>query len=261
MDSIRRVDQLDTDDDGVKHRSDSITGLQSTTNDGQVRSTDAIEPLPTISLSNNSKDFDVYRLYTSFVSALRFDDKIGLTDYIVGFRELTKFFDQLGLVFVFVKNEVEEKLNVLQAHVNSGKKSHYDTVQKAVDYEIQNNLLTTTTSAGPSAARTLLRLHRAMNFIKLFLKCLADDPVSDSSATIAKRSYDKTLAAHHNYFVKLTVRAGFFSLPDRKKLDEIIFKGKKEELNDQFHRFIDTLNKIYAIIDRLYEDKGLLNLP
>ncbi len=50
-------------------------------------------------------------------------------------------------------------------------------------------------------------------------------------------------------------------LPSRKKLDDVIFLGRKSELLDQYSLFIKTIQKIYDIINAYYAEKNYLQLP
>jgi hypothetical protein len=109
-----------------------------------------------------------------------------------------RFCDQLGYVFKFVKDDVVEKLDILQSFVDKDKKglAYYDTIQKAISYETEQNLIKTNPE---NFTRTLLRLHRALNFIFLLLQGLHERPSSESTAIIASNSYDATLYHHRKY--------------------------------------------------------------
>jgi len=255
MDSITPINKINTEIEDSKIRSDSIVKVNNKNpNRVNLRSSDVIEPIVT----QSSKDFDVQRVYASFVAALRDDKSIGTQEYVYGYKELLKFFDKLGMVFSFVKTDVDGKLDILQKYVDGINKSHFETVQLAMEYEIKTNLLKSTEP--PSYSRTLLRLHRALKFIILFLKDLADVPASQSSSKIASSAYEQTLANHHGWVIRNTVKVGLYSLPNRKDLDETIFKGKKPELIAQYHDFIITLTKIYDIVQKIYKEKNLENL-
>jgi hypothetical protein len=91
-----------------------------------------------------------------------------------------------------------DKLGILQNFVDKDKRdpTHFDTIQKAIHYETQENLIK---SNPQNFARTLLRLHRALLFIIQFLQGLNDRPPIESTATIAGNSYDATLYHHRKY--------------------------------------------------------------
>ncbi len=109
-----------------------------------------------------------------------------------------RFFDQLGYVFKFVKDDVVDKLGILQSFIDKDKKGerNFDTIQKGIDYETEHNLIK---SNPANFTRTLLRLHRALLFIVQFLDDLSNRPPSESTSTIASISYDATLSNYRKY--------------------------------------------------------------
>ncbi|CAF3222581.1 unnamed protein product, partial [Rotaria sp. Silwood2] len=181
-------------------------------------------------------------------------------DYIDGYRELLKFFDQLGYIFKFVKDDVVDKLGILQSFVDKDKKgtTHFNTIQKAIDYETEQNLIKTNPQ---NFTRTLLRLHRALLFLIEFLGGLADRPLSENTATIATHCYDATLYNYHGFLIRQSVKLGFLMLPSRRQLDEVIFHGHKTELFEQYKTFIKIIKQIYDTIQSFYAEKKYLQLP
>ncbi len=109
-----------------------------------------------------------------------------------------RFFDQLGYVFKFVKDDVVQKLTILQEFVDNDQNDspHFDTIQNAIDYETDNNLISKNKD---NFARTLLRLHRALIFIEELLRGLSERPSSDSTVAIATSAYDSTLYYHRKF--------------------------------------------------------------
>ncbi|CAF3890983.1 unnamed protein product [Rotaria magnacalcarata] len=196
--------------------------------------------------TSSSSGFNVYCVYDKFAATLREPNNpkspIGTQDYIDSYRELIKFLDQLGYMF-FDKNDVIDKLKVLQSFIDKDRKSesHFDIIQKAVDYETEHNFI----KANPdNFTRTLLRLHRALIFIVEFLRSLIDRPLSENS-----------------FLVRQSVKMGFLLLPSRRQLDDIIFHGHKSELLDQYKTFIKIIKQIYDAIETLYAENNYLQLP
>lgn len=123
-----------------------------------------------------------------------------------------------------------------------------------------------------------MRLHRALIFIEEFLRGLSDRPASDSTATIATNAYDSTLCYHRNFpkhslsvhslfnilsdgfLIRTTVRVGFRVLPSRKQLDEILFRGERSQMIDQYKTFIQTIKQIYDTVEAYYTEKKYLQL-
>jgi len=265
MDVITPVDPREVDgnlNDAFRLRTDSITKTRAI-NENEIRSADVIEPVVR-TIETTPGGFNVQRVYDAFLAALKEPENprspINTQDYINGYRELMKFFDQLGYVFKFVKDDVVQKLTILQEFIDQDDKDtpHFDTIQKAIDYETENNLIGINTE---NFARTLLRLHRALIFIEEFLRGLTDRPPSDSTVTIATEAYDSTLYYHHGFIIRTTVKVGFRVLPSRKQLDEILFHGRKSDMIDQYQIFIKTIKQIYDVVQAYYTEKNYLQLP
>ncbi|CAF1137717.1 unnamed protein product [Adineta ricciae] len=265
MDAIIPVDTPEVNDDTpnetLRLRTDSITKSTSI-DESVIKSGDSIEPV--VKTTHSSSGFDVEHVYHAFVAALREPcnpvSSIGTQDYINGYRELIKFFDQLGRVFKFVKDDVVQKLDILQDFVDNDKNDppHFDTIQRAIDYETEHGLIQTNSE---NFSRTLLRLHRALLFIEEFLRGLSERPSSDSTVTIATNAYDSTLYYHHGFLIRTTVKVGFRVLPSRKQLDDILFEGHKTDILEQYKTFIKTIKQIYDIVQAYYAEKKYLQLP
>lgn len=81
-----------------------------------------------------------------------------------------------------------------------------------IDYEVQSGRTKTRDTplhmkSGkplPNGCRTLLRLHRALAFIALFLNQMRKAPDDASSASIAWHAYSATLGHFHSWPVRQT---------------------------------------------------------
>ena len=112
---------------------------------------------------------------------------------------LFRFVDQLGWIFKFVKDDVVDKLGILQDFVDADRSvggEKFETIQSAIDYETRQKLIE---SNPRNFSRTLLRLHRALLFILLFLRSLVEQPTSRNTSDIAHQSYNETLAHHRQW--------------------------------------------------------------
>ena len=107
-----------------------------------------------------------------------------------------RFLDQLGWMFTFVKDDVVNKLNILQRFLDqdfNNSFSNFDTLQNAIEFETKNKLI----SSNPeNFTRTLLRLHRALLFLIEFLRGLNERPQSETTTHLANSCYDTTLAKY-----------------------------------------------------------------
>ena len=170
----------------------------------------------------------------------------------------------LGGIFGFVVNDVKEKIAILDHYIRKDDKSsqHYETVQSMISYEVSNEI-TIVKGHPPSGSRTLLRLHRALEFIIQFLNDLKDASGSDSLGPVASRSYHATLAKHHMWIIRKAVGFALKMLPTRNRLIEQM--GKTEDSIDEVLRLVDQAilhaRPIYNTIQELYASNDLLQLP
>jgi hypothetical protein len=102
--------------------------------------------------------------------------------------------DHLGPIFYFVVAEVKDKLALLGNYLKE-KPENYETIEKTVVYEKDNNLHV---QIKLNASRTILRLHRALLFIYKFLERLVVCPDSQiKSSALCIEVYNATLAKVH----------------------------------------------------------------
>ncbi|RWS05329.1 Glycolipid transfer protein domain-containing protein 1-like protein, partial [Dinothrombium tinctorium] len=147
-----------------------------------------------------------------------------LDEYLIAYKELQsnesndrRFFELLGPVFAFVAKDVENKIEILRGYRNDSQISHhYDSVQSMIDYETANNLLKD--SKRPSGSRTLLRLHRALEFIALFMLELSKLENNAATGSIARECYKKSLSKYHPWYIQKTASVAMYTLPSRQDL-------------------------------------------
>lgn len=128
-------------------------------------------------------------------------------------------------------------------------------------------------------ARTILRLHRTLEFITLLISDLLDAAPDKSGHSIVSDAYGKTLSNHHAWLVRKAASASFYALPNRAGLVDAISadvmgtesegskKGKKDtievspELKAAVTTVLDTLRNTHAAVEKLYTDNKLHELP
>ncbi|OTF76012.1 glycolipid transfer protein domain-containing protein 1-like, partial [Euroglyphus maynei] len=104
----------------------------------------------------------------SFRRSIGDKPEIDLCLYLQAYSELIKFFNMFGGLFTFVTKDVHSKIEILESYANDDNHGdHYRTIAMMIDFERNQNLLID--QKRPSGSRTLLRLHRALEFISIFL--------------------------------------------------------------------------------------------
>ncbi|EEB16424.1 glycolipid transfer protein, putative [Pediculus humanus corporis] len=183
-----------------------------------------------------------------FKEALSTDD-VELKYYLLAYEQLYNFFLLLGGAFQFVASDVKNKIEILNKFQNeeltkNEKLIYFSTVKSMVNHEIESNLLKD--SKYVSGSRTLLRLHRGLDFIRKFLKAIYDAENNEKLGVIARETYDKTLAEYHSWIIKTSARVAMQFLPTRAELLNKISKNNEDKLNQMLNLLpeaFDSMNQ------------------
>lgn len=168
-------------------------------------------------------------------------------------------FRLFGTIFSFVTSDVEEKIGILRDFRKSENAEQYKSVQSMLQFEVSKDL--TKNKKQASGARTLLRLHRALEFISAFLQKLKNTDNSAKFSSAASAAYDETLSRHHPWLIRQAVHVAMYMLPTRqdllKKMGVEDNDAGMQGINDLIHE----LNTIFNVTEELYKRDNLLDLP
>ncbi|KAL8601376.1 hypothetical protein ACOMHN_042380 [Nucella lapillus] len=188
------------------------------------------------------------------------DDAISIKYYCDAYEELCKLFKAFGTVFGFVTSDVVEKIGILRDYRKSEIGESFRTIQSMIKHEVDNDL--TVQKKKASGSRTLLRLHRALEFIEeLLVKIKTPTDKGRKFSEEAKKAYDDTLAKFHPWLIKKAVAMAMYMLPDRESM---LMKMKVENTEQgmaQIEVLIGHLKVIYDITQDVYASYNLLDLP
>lgn len=115
-----------------------------------------------------------------------------------------------------------------------------------------------------SGCRTLLRLHRALLWLKLFLEKLAETPVAGrlrSPSELCREAYQSTLANHHTWFVRRAAELAFIAMPERGFFFRLVCVQNQEELSTMLSRVVHAIGEVYDRTQSALEENGMLDLP
>jgi len=214
------------------------------------------------SQSQSHDHFDIVQLNQHLNVCIREkDSEVDLDEYISVFQQLYKFFIMLGTVFGFVGSDVKAKLEILEAFRKGEGKASYETVEKMLEFEKRTDLIHTNKEA--SGSRTLLRLHRALNFVSKFLDKIDGLKDSEGTSHVAKEAYTDTLAKYHPWLIQKGAILAMYALPNKKDLISKVCDGKIEvsEARRLLHDVISSTEKIYNQCEAAYKGHDLLSLP
>lgn len=157
-------------------------------------------------------------------------------------------------------NSTVQKKNVVGVSQDTGA---YRSVRIMIRTELSQGLVDFNHQTD-SGCRTLLRLHRALLWLKLFLHKLADTPTTGrlrSPSDLCREAYQSTLAHHHTWFVRRAAELAFIALPERVFFYRLVCVQNQTELSVVLTRVVNAIGEIYNRTQKALEENGMLDLP
>lgn len=261
---------------GVSNNNDNNTsGNGTTTSAGNRRdpcasSQEALDKLSSSpssgAVNETARHFDIDYASKTFEDSMADRNSISLNHYLNGFKELMKFFHSLGTIFLFVTSDLESKIGLLEGYRNTEKGAcnpAYLTIQSTVEYETRENLLRDTKRQ--SGARTILRLHWAMEFLSNLMLNLSKLSEDAETAPAAREAYSNTMAKHHPWTIRTIASFAMRTLPHKKTLVESVL-GKdhivsEADTNEKMLRLANATENLFNVVDKFYEENKIKDLP
>ena len=138
-------------------------------------------------------------------------------------------------------------------------RTHYMTVQNAIEYEKKSDIH----MHDKNATLSVLRLMRGLDFIRHLISNLYENRDNTrKSHDIVGQAYDQTLGHRHRWSVRKIVKAGLYLLPRKADLLDIVLIGadKSMEIDVIFRETLGSIDKVFSIIHKLYDDNHFLEL-
>ncbi|NXH14217.1 CPTP protein, partial [Bucco capensis] len=186
-----------------------------------------------------------------------------LGPYLCGWRGLIRFLHSLGAIFSFISKDAEAKVQLMESYGGGERREHYVSLQAMVDYELANGLVDFQKRSGrpESGCRTVLRLHRALRWLQLFLEGLRTGQQDSRTSVICTDSYNASLATYHPWVVRKAATVAFCTLPARNAFLEIMNVGTPEEAVAMLGEALPYISEVYSITQELFAQHQLLDLP
>ncbi|XP_047448812.1 ceramide-1-phosphate transfer protein-like [Mugil cephalus] len=215
------------------------------------------------SVTSEEQKFCFREVLDTFRLCLSPNKEVYLEHYVAGWRGLIKFLNCLGSVFSFISSDAVNKIQILVNHLNSENGSHYATVQSMVKYELEAELvdLTKRDKYPESGCRTLLRLHRALRWLELFLERLRTSTEDSKTSVMCSEAYNESLAQHHPWVIRKAAGMAFCMLPGRPAFFEVMNVGSPEQVVVVLGEALPLISEVYQITEDLYARHNLLDLP
>ncbi|XP_046387577.1 ceramide-1-phosphate transfer protein [Ischnura elegans] len=207
--------------------------------------------------------FDLRAVHDGFSSSLLQDDDVDINFYLAAYNELYKFCSLLGTIFGFVGSDIKSKIEILESLMNEESQAgHFSTFKSMVEYEKNNDLLRKNDYV--SGCRTLLRLHRGLDFIRLFLKRVGELETKDKTSVVGQEAYNETLAQYHPWLIRKGVVVSLYSLPTKENLMLKVCGNSAEEIQktlDVLPKMLLVTADVYNRTQAIFEQHSLLDLP
>lgn len=208
--------------------------------------------------------FQIGRLLAAFRACVTPGGEILLREYLAGWKELIKLIDALGAAFGLLARETQTKMEILEGHRSGPHAPHYRTLQAMVAFELRRGrvgLRVLPPDQPPSGSRTLLRLHRALKWLELFLGKLGRSGAEDDPSQLCAEAYQAALARYHGWWVRQAAGLAFLALPSRRELYGLVCAEGEREAQAVLLEAVGTIAGVYNVTQQLYAARGLLELP
>ncbi|KAI4874980.1 hypothetical protein NFI96_026516 [Prochilodus magdalenae] len=215
-------------------------------------------------------------------------DDVLLKPYLASWDELIKFMDTLGPMVGLISQEIKSKTSIIRELAqkeedelkrqaqemelmaeaerasNGALTGAYTSVRSMIKEELARGLVDFTkyTSSG---CRTLLRLHRALLWLQLFLHSLAEKDSeagrARSPSELCRDAYRITLAQHHTWWVRKAAELAFTAMPDRAFFYRLVCVDTQVEAATILNRVVRAIKKVYKRTQAALEEHSMLELP
>lgn len=172
-----------------------------------------------------------------------------------------RLLDALGAAFRLISAEAEAKTGLLRGLRAGRDGRHYRTLQGMVAFEHGPGRAPWGDSEAPRGLRTLLLLHRALRWLQLFLRGLAEGEADAAPARLCAEAYRVALAPFHAWWVRRAAALAFLALPARPELLRLACAGAGPGARDVLRSTVRTLEHVYNVTQDIYAAHGLLELP
>ncbi|XP_034551834.1 ceramide-1-phosphate transfer protein [Notolabrus celidotus] len=215
------------------------------------------------SVAVDDQKFCLQEVLDTFKLCLSENKEVYLEHYVAGWRGLVKFLNCLGSVFGFISKDAVNKIKILVGYLEGENGSQYVTFQSMMKYELDNELVDLTKRGNhqESGCRTLLRLHRALRWLELFLERLRTSTEDGKTSVMCAEAYNESLAQHHPWMIRKAAGLAFCVLPGRASFLEVMNVGTPEQVVAMLGEALPLISEVYQITEELYAENNMLDLP
>ncbi|NXC12150.1 CPTP protein, partial [Corythaeola cristata] len=207
--------------------------------------------------------FSLREVLGAFQACVTERREVLLGPYLCGWRGLIRFLHGLGTIFSFISKDAVAKVQIMEDYCGGEQREKYVSLQSMVEYELASGLVGVQKGSGhpSSGCRTVLRLHRALRWLQLFLEGLRSGREDSRTSVICTDSYNASLATYHPWVVRKAATVAFCALPARNAFLETMNVGTPEEAVTLLGEALPHIGNVYSITQELFAQHKLLDLP
>ncbi|NXT18511.1 CPTP protein, partial [Syrrhaptes paradoxus] len=207
--------------------------------------------------------FSLREVLAAFQTCVSERREVLLGPYLSGWRGIIRFLHSLGAIFSFVSKDATAKVQIMEDYCRGQQKEQYVSLQSMVRHELAGGLLENQKRSGQpdSGCRTVLRLHRALRWLQLFLEGLRTAREDARTSVICTDAYNASLAAYHPWVIRKAATVAFCALPSRNAFLETMNVGTAPEAVAMLGEALPYICDVYDITQELFAQHNLLDLP
>lgn len=221
------------------------------------------------------QSFQAWRLLLHLKSSLTADGDVLLEPYLESWNELIKFMESLGTIISFFSQKVKVKVALIRElslkHGRRGlpelaglQNEAYRSVRSMVEAELKAGVVNFSRRTD-SGCRTILRLHRSLQWLKLMLEGLAEDADADgrykTPGELSRDAYRVALAPHHSWMLRQAAELVFLALPDRKFFFQLVCVQSQRDATPRLRPVIHALTLVHTQTQSILHKHNMLELP
>ncbi|KAJ8416597.1 hypothetical protein AAFF_G00324750 [Aldrovandia affinis] len=140
----------------------------------------------------------------------------------------------------------------------------YKSVRSMMRVELSRGTVSFQRETG-SGCRTLLRLHRSLLWLQLFLKKMAEGPDAEgqlrSPRDLCREAYEQALAPHHPWLIRRAAQIAFLAMPEWETFFGLVCVQSQSEASPVLDRVVRAIEEVYSRTQGALREHGMLELP
>jgi len=211
-----------------------------------------------VAVSEEDLELDIDAISSNFRKCMAKNGCLYLDRYISAYHEVHNLLSRLGPVLAPLSADVRQKLVQLDCLRKGGAGTSYSTAEAMMEYETTGGLLTEDRTG--NGCRTLLRLHRTLEFVCEFLRELCRLTDEERMTGACQAAYRRTLAAHHPWLGQKAALLAMYAMGTR---GDTMMKlaPPSPRLDDQLSECADAMRQVHRQTQELLEHYQLTGLP